>query len=387
MPQNPLSGSTQDFPRALIGSLIRGSYAAANTRARLDGAGARAQVDVVSHAGTVDNAAAYSLRFLSTTEGLALDVTVSYTTTGTTGAALDAGLKAAIEAESSLGLLVSSVVVGTNQITITFVDGVTATVTAPSNATTTADLTVTSTAPGWTTYTWGQAVEVIGVPSDLAEGQYDEEVRPIVLPTLGTLVITLTTNDNGSDYTLVAMHSYADGTAPIAETFTATAGASDAATIAAIVAAAESKWPNASVAITTADEEVTVTFPAGEELSIISQANEGTLAVASAVTAAGAVPALSLVLRNNNEEPLPVRNGVTSITGPTAGTAPLTLDPSPGCEWCVTAPGTTFATTKVYADAAGVLYDEPSVLRTPYVGARWVAGSISGTKAAIEVTR
>jgi hypothetical protein len=381
--QNPLAGSSPDLTRASLGSLIRGSVPLQGLQAYADTAGVRAQSVVVSHAGTVDNAAAYSLRFVSTTEGLPLDVTVSFTTASTSGAALDAGLKAAILAESSLGLLVTGVTVGTNEITIAFADGRSATVTAPSNSTTTADLTVTSTAAGWTQYSWGEAAEIVAL-SPLLSTQYDQGIRPPVLPTLGTAVITLTTNTNSQTYTAVYLHTYADGQAAHSDKLVVSSAASAALTTAAIVAAAEALWPTASVAITTADSVVTVTFPAGEAVAVISEANTSTLAIATATTEAGDLPVLGLVVRTEDEEPLPVRLGVTSLTGPQQGTAPLVARGT-GAQWAVTAPGTSFAGSRVYVDTSGVLYDAPSVARIPWPEARWVAGSISGTLAALEV--
>lgn len=384
MPQNPLAGSDPGLIRAALGTVIRGTLPPQGVQAMPDMDGVRAQSTAIGVPATVDSGATYQIRVLGTTEGIPFDQTYSFTTSSTSGSACRDGLIAAMRADSALGIFVASITAGTNLITLGFADGRTAAVSAPSNATTTVDLTVTTTAPGWTSYTWGRAAQVVAA-SPLLSTQYDQGVQLPVLPTLGTLVLTLATNTNSQTFTGVYLHTYGDGQPPKTETLTVSSAATAALTTAAIVTAAAALWPTASVEITTADEEVTVTFPAGEQVTIISEVNTSTLDIGGAVTAAGDLPELCLIVQNHDEEPIPVRSGVTSLTGPAQGSAPLTARGTADVQWCVTAPGTSFASARVYVDASGVLYDAPAVTRIPWPGARWVTGSISGIYAALEV--
>lgn len=385
--QNPIAGASADQPVARIGQIIRSVGGRVNMQARLDAAAIRAQVTVISVPATVDNAATYQIRFVSTTPGLELDVTVSFTTTSTTGSACRNGLIAAIEAESSLGLLIASAAPGTNIITLTGADpGRTFTVSYPSNATTTVDLSTTSsTAPGYSTYLYGQAVEVVEV-SGQPTGMRAQGVQDPALPTRATLVANIATNTNSQTSTVVVTHTYADGRPATIDTLVVASAASAALTTAEIVAAMEALWTDASVAITVADDEVTATFPPGESVGIISVVNTSTLDIAYTTTAAGDLPQLALVVDSYDVAPNPPTylGGGTDVTGPRGGTPPLTADPSGSTEWCVATPGSTLAGTRVYVDTDGVLYDAPAVDRIPWPQARWTR-VYDSTRAGLEL--
>lgn len=373
--QNPIAGPLADQPVARIGQAIRSVGLRAVTQARLDAAGVRAQVTVISVPATVDSGATYQIRFLSTTPGLALDKTISFTTSTTTGTTCRNGLIAAIEAESSLGLLISSAVGGTNIITVTGADpGRTFSVSYPSNATTTIDLSTTSsTAPGYVSYTYGQAAQVVdisGLPTGMAS---TEGIQDPAIPTRATLVANIGTNTNSQTSTVRVQRTFADSRPPQMDILVVSSGASAAATTAAIVAAAEALWPTADVTITVVDDVVTVTFPAGESVSVTSVVNTSTLDIAYTTTAAAALPRLCLVVDADDVAPtMPgYLSGGTDITGPLAGTPPLTADPDGSTEWCVAAPGSSLASTRVYVDTDGVLYDAPAYDRIPWPEARW----------------
>jgi hypothetical protein len=372
--QNPIAGSSADQPVARIGQIIRSVGGRVNLQSRLDAAGVRAQVTVISVPATVDNAATYQIRIVSTTPGLELDVTVEHLTAATTGSLCRNGLIAAIEAESSLGLLIASAAPGTNIITLTGADpGRTFTVSYPSNATTTVDLSTTSsTAPGYSTYLYGQAVEVVEV-SGQPTGMRAQGVQDPELPTRATFIANIATNTNSQTSTVRVTHTYADGRPATIDTLEVSSGASAALTTAAIVAAAEALWTDASVAITVVDDVVTVTFPPGESVGVISVVNTSTLDIAYSTTAAADLPQLALVVDSYDVAPNPPTylGGGTDVTGPRGGTPPLTADASGSTEWCVTTPGSTLAGTRVYVDTDGVLYDAPAVDRIPWPQARW----------------
>lgn len=385
--QNPIAGPLADQPVARIGQAIRSVGTRAVLQARLDAAGVRAQVTVISVPATVDNAATYQIRFLSTTPGLALDKTVSYTTTSTTGSACRNGLIAAIEAESSLGLLIASAEPGTNIITVTGADpGRTFSVSYPSNASTTVDLSTTSsTAPGYSTYLYGQAVQVVDV-SGQPTGMSVQGVQDPAIPTRATLVANLATNTNSQTSTVRVQRTFADGRPAEMNILTFASGASAATTIANLVAAAEALWPTADVTITVVDDVVTVTFPAGESVSVTSVTNTSTLDIAYTTTAAAALPQLALVVDGYDVAPtLPgYLSGGSDVTGPLGGTPPLTADPSGSTEWCVATPGTSLASTRVYVDTDGVLYDSPAYDRIPWPQARWTR-VYDSTRAGLEL--
>lgn len=386
--QNPIAGPLADQPVARIGQIIRSVGSRTNLKARLDAAAVRAQVTVITVPATVDNAAVYSIRVLSTTPGLPYDETFSFTTASTTGTAAIAGLIAAMEAESSLGLLVSGIAAGATTITLTGSDpGRTFTVSYPSNATTTIDLsTASTTAPGYSTYLYGQAVQVVDVSGQPVGMGTTEGVQDPAIPTRATLVANIATNTNSQTSTVRVTRTYADGRPATVDVLVVASGASAALTTAAIVAAAEALWPTANVAITVVDDVVTVTFPAGESVGIISVANTSTLDIAYSTTAAADLPRFALVVDSYDVAPtLPgYLSGGTDVTGPLGGTPPLTADPSGSTEWCVATPGTSLASTRVYVDTDGVLYDSPAYARIPWPEARWTR-VYDSTRAGLEL--
>lgn len=385
--QNPIAGPLADQPVARIGQAIRSVGARAVLQARLDAAGVRAQVTVISVPATVDNAADYQIRIVSTTPGLTFDETYAYTTASTTGSACRNGLIAAMEADSALGLLVSEIEAGTNIITLTGADpGRTFSVSYPSNASTTVDLSTTSsTAPGYSTYLYGQAVQVVDV-SGQPTGMSVQGVQDPAIPTRATLVANLATNTNSQTSTVRVSHTYADGRPATIDVLTFASGASAATTIGNLVTAAEALWTLADVTITVADDVVTTTFPAGETVAIVSVTNTSTLDIAYSVTAAADLPQLALVVDGYDVAPtLPgYLSGGSDVTGPLGGTPPLTADPSGSTEWCVATPGTSLASTRVYVDTDGVLYDSPAYDRIPWPQARWTR-VYDSTRAGLEL--
>jgi hypothetical protein len=140
-------------------------------------------------------------------------------------------------------------------------------------------------------------------------------------------------------------------------------------------------WTEAEVEITTADEEVTVTLPPGEALTIISgPVNTVDLVIEAEATAGAALPRLALVIDAHNADPVANRTGITTVTGPLPGRPVLTADPSGRTtEWAVVAPTDSIASKRVYADASGI-YGTPGAGRVPVPDARFsrTYGAIAG---------
>ena len=379
MPQNPLAGASPDIQFGL-GRVFRAVNPRINAKSYLDAEGVKVQSTVVS-VGGAGNTATYSLRLLSTTAGLPYDKTFSFTTDASgTAEELRDGLRAAILADPSTGLFLTAINVDTAEFTLVFAGSRTASISFPANPST--HLTGATVAPGFVQYLYGQAVEKVASPSSTPAALASSGIRNPVLPTLGTLVLTVDTNANSETSVSSLAHSYSDGQIGGVDVLSSASGASASATATLIGAAAEALWPNASVVV--ASPNVTVTFPAGEEVAIVvGPTNSGSLAVSGVVTAAGAVPELALIVDAYDTAPLESRTGVTSVLGPIPGSAPLCAGQSGTTEWVVTAPGTSFASSRVYADISGVLYDAPSVARVPFNGPKWSA-ILDSTQATLE---
>lgn len=382
MAQIPVAGAVADFPNARVGGVVRAVNSRINTEAYLDASGQKEQASIIGIAGAA-NSSEYSVRIQSTTDGVSFDATYSYTTdSGATQGALRDGLIAAMQADPALGILVAGIEAGTNQIALTGAALRSFSVTFPANPS--GHLSVSTTAAGWTQFYYGRAYELLAVagnPSQLlAKG-----IREPVIPTAATLVITLATNDDAQTSSTALLHNYSDGQAPAAETLAFTSAATAALTIAALIAAAEALWPSATVEESTPNSEVTVTFPGGEDVQIISgPTNSGTLATSAAATAAGDVPELVLCIDEGSTDPVSVRTGITSVIGPDPGTAILCAAESGSTAWCVPAPGAALAGTRAYVDSAGIIYDAPAADRVPFAAARF-SSILDSDRAALEL--
>lgn len=377
MAQIPVGGPTSDLPVGLVGQPIRTVPDRENKVARADAAGVLQQSSVVT-VGGAGNSATYSLRILATDNGSAFDTTYTVTTDGSgTIAELRDLLYDAMIADAALGVVVSGIALTTGVLTLSWAAGRSGTVTFPLNPST--HLTVATTAAGFAQYTYGRFVEVVelvGQPANLV----GEGIQPITAIDGGKLALTIETNTSSQTSTTVVLHSYSDGRLPVTETLAVSSSSTAALTAAAIVAAAESLWTEADVEITIAAEEVTITLPPGEELAVISVTNTSTLDISVATTAAVVVPKLALVIDAHNVDPIPSRTGITTVTGPLPGRPVLTADPTGhSTEWAIVAPGTSLASTRVYADASGI-YDAPAIGRLPVAAARFtrIYGAIAG---------
>lgn len=379
MPQNPVAGASPDTSYGLgrpisgvMGQFVAGAY--------LDAAGLRQQTDTITVGGAT-NDGVYTLRIQSTTSGISFDESYSFTADASaTIAEVRDGIVAVLRANSALGILISEI---DDSVTAKFTLNGAAqrTFSLSFTANPGTDLSNASVAPGFTQYSYGQAVEVVAAPSSIPSQLSALGVQNPSLPTLGTLVLTIDTNADAQTSTIVLSHGYSDGTLPGADTIVVTSGADTAATAAAIEAAFLLKFPASSQQ--TAGSDVTITFPAGEEVSVISIANTGALAVSGVSTAAGDLPELALVIDAGNVAPNSTA-APTSVTGPTPGTAVSCAKSSGGnVQWVIPTTGASVSGSKVYADTSGVLYDSKAIDRIPFNGPVF-RSVISSTQDALE---
>lgn len=359
MMQTPFTPSSANLTVGAIGSVRSGNLATRRSGFYPPAAGVLQQVDVVTVPATVDNAATYTIRVTSTTSGLTWTRDYSYLTAATTGSVAMAALIALLLADPELGILITEVqAVTATTFRIRWAAGRTGTITFPSNATTTVDLSVANTAAGFPTFTYGRVVELLasgGVQApDLSGGP--------------EYVWTVTTTDEGETTTT---YLSVNG---VSRPVTATAGASEDLTVAALAAAVAVAYPEATVASETVTDTVTATFPRGTALSETSPiVNTASLVVSGELTAATAGPIRpGLVTLDERTAPVESLTGPTDVTGPRPGTGPK-VDQASGLEFVVAAPSTSLAGSTVYYDDDGILYDAAGEGRAILPGASWLA--------------
>lgn len=375
-PQLPQRGSST-IGSVSIGRPIRAVGDRINVEAYSDGAGVQSQSSVISIANAT-NSSEYSIRFLSTAAGVDTDETVSYTTEGSTSqVALRDGLIAAIEASPALGYLIAGIEAGTNEIAVTGAADRSFAVSFPANPST--HLTAATTAAGFTQYLYGRAVECYEIASILA----GKAIRKPSVGSGGALVLTLDVNTTAQTSTTTVLVTHADGSVET-KVLTVTSSTTATATTAAILAAAQIAFPTAVSAITTADSEVTVTFPTGDQVAILSgPVNSSTLDITAATTDGSASP-LRLVVDDYSTAPLETRGTMSQALGPVPGQAINGAAPSGSTIWEADGSSRALSSTRVYVDANGVLYDAAAAGRRLWVEARWL-GQLEANRNALEL--
>jgi hypothetical protein len=342
MAANPLAPGANP----LVPGFSRGMATLALITAFADASGVRQQVTTLTFAASVENAAVYSVRVLSTTPGITFDTTYTVTTASTDGEDLRDQILAEMQADDQLGRLVASLTtVSTTQIVMTFAmtssSSVSANVTDPLDPGT--DITVSTVAAGWTQYLFAQAVQI---------GQ-----SGITNPTIaggGTITWDLTTNNNSQAITASFTVQAPDGSISIVNV-SATSSSTAALTTDAIIAAFTSAFPLATVAETTPDDVVTVTLPPGYS-AVRTAFSTGTV-VATLVTAVGSpLTEIGIVHDDMHTAPTEAASGPTlDPVGPRPGTYVSVVRPNGGgAEYLVPlASGTPVQGAPVYVDTSG----------------------------------
>jgi hypothetical protein len=364
MAQNPVAGASPDTSHGLgrpfsgvMGQFVEGAF--------LDAAGKRQQVDTIT-VGAATNDGVYTLRIQSTTSGISFDSSYSFTADGAaTVAEVRDGIVAVLRADSALGILISDIDdSGAGVAVLTGAAQRTFSLSFTANPGT--DLVNASVAPGFTQYTYGQAVQLVAAPSGIPSQLSARGVQNPVLPTLGALVLSIDTNANSTTCVVLVTHTYSDGTATAVDSVGFAGGANTAATAALAEAAFLSAYPQSTQG--TVGSDVTITLPAGEALSVISITNSGALVVSGVTSAAGALPELAIVVDAGNVAPNSTA-GPTSVTGPTPGTAVSCAKSSGGnVQWVIPTTGATLSGAKLYVDTSGALSSSKAITRMPFNG-------------------
>lgn len=335
--------------------------------AALDADGATAQVSTVAINGAT-NSSTYTLRIDDTTPGTAgRSWTISAETDGdaTQTELRDALFDAFLDSSSDVFTLVH-VSKGTNQLLITG-STVEARFTVTLTANPNADLAVSTVAgAGFGQYLYGRAYEVVEV------GQVGPLSGPILaktavrrpqLPTRAALVFDVDTNANSQSTTAIIAYTPYGGTVQM-RTVTAASGADAAATAAAIETALGTAFPEAVVV--EESPEVTATFRAGDQVSVVSVTNSGGLVVTATASAGGAIPEFAICIQEGCSE----YGTLQGPQGPTAALAPLVALRSTGHVYSVPCPsGVADPRGQAYVEtdgaSAGLIFTASGATRIP----------------------
>lgn len=310
---------------ALLGCLISGSAIGPAPVPRKDSIGETQQITTFT-AGGATNDETYTVTFTSSTPGSVGDV-IAITTEALDGSAtileLVAALQAAMYASPAFMRYVESVATTSTTVVVTFKRGQSGTFVLTDNPNTDLSQAATQAAAAFQEYTFGRAVEVLGPLSGASTE--NQRIRPLPADThQGALAtVTVTTPDSGSDCTIVFGYKPFGGAAET-RTLTFTSTASGATTVDAAVSAAELLFPTATVADNTTN--ATIRVPPGDELSVISVTNEGTLVVAAEISeVADDLPRCAIVY-NDQIEPIADTYPTPSVPTGVSGRAIPTLD-------------------------------------------------------------
>jgi hypothetical protein len=305
------------------------------------------------------NSTAYSVRVIASADddwGFDVDRTVSVTTDASgTQAELAVLIADAINADAILGAVVSATA-GAITVPLTGRNGgagYTYTVSFPVNPSTDLTQTATTAAADAPTYTIGRFCE-------RATGQTgaNPKVQEINALTNEKLTYTVT---HGAGATYSGTFTVQDPTGiEAAFTWTASAGANLAATLAAIdvaLTAAVAGITGATV-IDTASPTVVVNFPAGYNgavsLTSTGTGGAGSPAMTAAVTTGSVVPAYYLVRDPQDQAPIRGQSTTTIATVSNGQPRPVPIVLGGGCDWTVeVASGTSFTSgAQVYVETA-----------------------------------
>jgi hypothetical protein len=310
--------------------------------------------------------ATYQMRVRGST---GLDVTVTAVADASSAQGARDPLLAAAQADPLLmAYLKRAAGSSTNAIVLEAIDGVTLTVTFPTNPSTHLSVGYTAAAAA-PQYLFGRAVEVVA--ATLPAGMTGEGIRqPVAID--GAVLDLTHTHDGSGEYSIVLS---VDG---VAKHIAWSNGADQAATDALAVTALEAADYIADADIESAGV-ITVTGMPGVDITVISaSAVGGAAAIALSLdTAADELPRFALVI-DDRATPMLDSLPQTDATGPLIGSAPLTADQSGSTIYAVEAPGTSISGTTVYVETddsagnEGRLYDTPSATRTPWLEPKWV---------------
>ena len=351
LPQDQLSTGA-------VGRMVAGNVLALIALSALSADIAVAQVTTINVT-AAQNSTAYSVRVIASADddwGFDVDRTVSVTTDASgTQAELAVLIADAINADAILGAVVSATA-GAITVTLTGRNGgagYTYTVSFPVNPSTDLTQTATTAAADAPTYTIGRFCE-------RATGQTgaNPKVQEINALTNEKLTYTVT---HGAGATYSGTFTVQDPTGiEAAFTWTASAGANLAATLAAIdvaLTAAVAGITGATV-IDTASPTVVVNFPAGYNgavsLTSTGTGGAGSPAMTAAVTTGSVVPAYYLVRDPQDQAPIRGQSTTTIATVSNGQPRPVPIVLGGGCDWTVeVASGTSFTSgAQVYVETA-----------------------------------
>lgn len=351
LPQDQLSTGA-------VGRMVAGNVLALIALSALSADIAVAQVTTINVT-AAQNSTAYSVRVIASADddwGFDVDRTVSVTTDASgTQAELAVLIADAINADAILGAVVSATA-GAITVPLTGRNGgagYTYTVSFPVNPSTDLTQTATTAAADAPTYTIGRFCE-------RATGQTgaNPKVQEINALTNEKLTYTVT---HGAGATYSGTFTVQDPTGiEAAFTWTASAGANLAATLAAIdvaLTAAVAGITGATV-IDTASPTVVVNFPAGYNgavsLTSTGTGGAGSPAMTAAVTTGSVVPAYYLVRDPQDQAPIRGQSTTTIATVSNGQPRPVPIVLGGGCDWTVeVASGTSFTSgAQVYVETA-----------------------------------
>lgn len=357
-----------------IGSLLRGLR---NCVGRRDVTGATVQSDQINVTGA-ENSATYVIRFTSSNaerDGYYVEITAT-TDSSSSQTELRDAIKAAADDSPNLFTLISSIVVGTNLLTVTWLDGQTGTITFPTNPTTDLTLTSLATAAAAPQYYYGRAVEIRDLATQLA-AEYGEGIRVATFAGGGTVTLTIV-HDAGDTYTVAGNYVNAAG---VSSTFSVdfAAGADLAAAVANAITALETEFPLAD-ATSPGAGVVLLTMEPGARVWGVTGVSDDAGTVTPSAETAGTLPKFALVALDNST-PLPDTYPTPAQpVGPDIGAMVQTADPLDGSAHYIVAVDTSESISRgdaVYVETTagatlGRLYNTQTASRIPWPQAKWV---------------
>ena len=352
LPQDQLSTGA-------VGRMVAGNILSLIALSALSADIAVAQVTTINVT-AAQNSTAYSVRVIASANddwGFDVDRTVSVTTDASgTQAELAVLIADAVNADAILGAVVSATA-GAITVPLTGRNGgagYTYTVSFPVNPSTDLTQTATTAAADAPTYTIGRFCE-------RATGQTgaNPKVQEINALTNEKLTYTVT---HGAGATYSGTFTVQDPTGiEAAFSWTASAGANLAATLAAIdvalTAATVTAIPGSTV-VDTASPTVVVGFPAGwngaVSLTSTGAGGAGSPAMTAAVTTGSVVPSYFLVRDPQDQAPIRGQSTTTIATVNNGQPRPVPIVLGGGCDWTVeVASGTSFTSgAQVYVETA-----------------------------------
>ena len=370
--QSPAGGPLRRLARS-IGRVVRSVPGREVHHSRLDAEGSQPQQAVITISGNTNGAFTVEVADAGT-PGTGISVQFSFTAASSSIDDIVTGLAAAANAaiaDEGLGFLMEAAVadLAANTVTLDFHPGVAATITEIADPGT--DMAIVNTAAtSAPSYGFGDAVARTGIVSGQPDNGLSSGVqRPVITDTQSTLTYTLNTNANTETSSLDLIHTPYGGV-PDARPLAYTAGASAAATTAAIATAAGTRFPTATVT-DNSGASVVIAFPAGDSIGIGALTESGALDVSAAV-AAGSLPTFELVRATDDVVQFGTYPGTSEgVSAHLAGNAIPTAGVSGSTIYAVAATSTSIVDGDlVYVGTSGAergqLYRSASSTRVPW---------------------